>query len=402
MWGSHRDNRLLRRLQHNLPTLEQFCLESDLLVSEGAQLKKFSPSLANQLEERPDLIGKAKVNFKKLKGVRRIFSFPPKALSRITEEEAYVRKRGGFAGLEVSEPPLLIVDSSRRFAVFMSDFMLVPQRQVGIAGKRHGKFDSESILRLLALYLSSDFCTYHQFLTSPQWGVGMNLADIDTLKGLPIPLNQLAESEKREWVELHRELTSISEKKFGTLGHQDVNGRNFQRLLADVNSRVFKVLGIRSTERRLVEDFVNLNLDLNKGKVTGRTMEAPKVSEQNVYLTTLRDCLDTFLAPTRGLRHRIELVVDGEVGLFSVSAIRGSTAISPVVHPANGGTRLTTLRDRLRQKHSQWIYFDRNLKIYESGVLYQLKPMQRLHWTRRQALLDSDDIIAETVSQGRD
>ncbi len=131
-------------------------------------------------------------------------------------------------------------------------------------------------------------------------------------------------------------------------------------------------------------------------------MEAPKVSEQNAYLTTLRDCLDTFLAPTRGLRHRIEIVVDGEVGLFSVSAIKGSTAISPVVHPANGVTRLTTLRDRLRQKHSQWIYFDRNLKIYESGVLYQLKPMHRLHWTRRQAVLDSDDIIAETVSQGRD
>jgi len=60
------------------------------------------------------------------------------------------------------------------------------------------------------------------------------------------------------------------------------------------------------------------------------------------------------------------------------------------------------LRERLRRKHSQWVYFDRSLKIYDRarGVFYQFKPMQRIHWTRRQAVLDSDEIIAETVSAG--
>lgn len=399
MWGSHRDDRLLTRLQHGLPTLEQFCLDSDLLVSEGAQLKKFSPNLANQLEARPDLIGKAKVNFKKLRSVGRVFSFPPMALARISKEEAYVRKHGGFAGLEVSEPPLLIVDASRRFAVFSSDFMLVPQRQVGIATKGDSKLDRKRILRLMALYLSSDFCKYHQFLMSPQWGIGMNLADIDTLKKLPVPLKELGEAEEKEWVELHRELTSLSDKRFGGADSQEDNEENFQRLLAELNSRVFKVLRVRSTERCLVEDFVNLNLDLNKGKVTRRILQAPTTSEQRAYLSTLRDCLDRFLGSSREIKHKLELVVDREVGLFSVSLIKTSATIAPSIHADNGGTALMSWRDRLRQKHSQWIYFDRNLKIYDRGLLYQFKPMQRLHWTRRQAVLDSDDIIAETLSQ---
>ena len=59
---------------------------------------------------------------------------------------------------------------------------------------------------------------------------------------------------------------------------------------------------------------------------------------------------------------------------------------------------LKTIRDRLRKQHSQWVYFDRALKVYDRGVLYQFKPMQRLQWTRRQAVLDADDIIAETLS----
>ena len=66
----------------------------------------------------------------------------------------------------------------------------------------------------------------------------------------------------------------------------------------------------------------------------------------------------------------------------------------------DGARSLRTLRERLRHKHSQWVYFNRSLTIYDRGVLYRFKPMQRLHWTRRQAILDSDEIIAETVSVG--
>ncbi len=137
-----------------------------------------------------------------------------------------------------SVPPHIIVDASRRFAVFSDQFIAIPPRHIGIAGTKA----NESLLRILSLLLSSDFCTYHQFLTSPQWGIDATRAD----------------------------------------------------------------------------------------------------------------------------------------------------------HPA--ARSLKTIRDRLRKRHSQWVYFDRALKVYDRGVLYQFKPMQRLHWTRRQAVLDADDIIAETLS----
>ncbi|MFT3870091.1 MAG: hypothetical protein QM715_16710 [Nibricoccus sp.] len=151
-----------------------------------------------------------------------------------------------------------------------------------------------------------------------------------------------------------------------------------------------------------MEDFVHLNLELNQGKVTTETLREPSESELKLYLTTLRDCLDEFLTTNRGLHHRLEAVADGDAALFSVTLTKATAPIMPNLLPADGDAAqaLQKLRSQVRQKHSQWLYFDRNLKIYDQGVLCQLKPMQRLHWTRRQAVIDADQIIAETITKG--
>ena len=64
-------------------------------------------------------------------------------------------------------------------------------------------------------------------------------------------------------------------------------------------------------------------------------------------------------------------------------------------------TQLETTRQRLRKQHSQWVYFDRNLRIYEGTKTFFFKPLQRFHWTESQAMQDASEIIAETL-QGDD
>lgn len=209
---------------------------------------------------------------------------------------------------------------------------------------------------------------------------------------------------RAEWRDLHRSLVSLSEKRFGPTGWHDEDQAVFDALLAEMNNSIFELLGLRTTERCLVEDFVHLNLELNKGKVTQEALRKPTDDELRLYFTTLRDCLDSFLTASRGFRHRVESVSDSESALFSISLQRAATPVPPKVFAADQteARTLLTLRDRLRRKHSQWLYFDRALKIYDRnrGVLYQFKPLQRLHWTRRQAVLDADEIIAETLTEG--
>ena len=62
--------------------------------------------------------------------------------------------------------------------------------------------------------------------------------------------------------------------------------------------------------------------------------------------------------------------------------------------------QLEKTRTRLRKQQSQWVYFDRNLRIYEGTKTFVFKPLQRFHWTESQAMQDASEIIAETLQFG--
>jgi hypothetical protein len=72
----------------------------------------------------------------------------------------------------------------------------------------------------------------------------------------------------------------------------------------------------------------------------------------------------------------------------------------PTIRAADKETRqeFVKIRERLKQRHSQWMYFNRNLRIYDYDTIYCFKPMQALHWTQRQAILDAGEVIAETLA----
>jgi len=65
------------------------------------------------------------------------------------------------------------------------------------------------------------------------------------------------------------------------------------------------------------------------------------------------------------------------------------------------GRQLERTRQRLRDQRSQWVYFDRNLRIYEGRKTFIFKPMQRFHWTQSQAMIDAREIFAETLAAAR-
>jgi hypothetical protein len=53
-----------------------------------------------------------------------------------------------------------------------------------------------------------------------------------------------------------------------------------------------------------------------------------------------------------------------------------------------------TIRHRLLKRHSQWVYFERSLRIYKPDATYLFKPMQYFHRLRSQAIIDAGEVIA--------
>jgi len=400
MWGSSRDRKLLERLNvrfedDKFDSLLRYGIKKP---HQGFELRSSSDREKEEVKYHPELIGKAKLKFGKLRNAGRLFEFPDSAIEPITRDECYVRVRGGLAGLDVSYPPHIVVDASRRFAIYSNEFLAIPARQIGIRGDSK----SSKILRALSLYLSSDFCIYHQFFVSPQWGVDMNRADLSALVDMPTPLGRLSSPDLNDWAELQRQLASNSKELFRLNESGADRQRIPQNLLDDLNERVFNLLGLKTTERWLIEDFVGTQLELTKGKVTQEVTRAPSPTERQEYLIALRKCLDSYLSEDRNLRHKIEVLADQNAAILSISLVRSKSVIAPAILDADDPTsrNLERVRKSILAKHSQWLYFDRGLKIYQRGILYHFKPLQRLHWTRRQAVLDADDIIAETLVEG--
>ena len=299
--------------------------------------------------------------------------------------------------------------------MFTDKFLVIPPRQIGIVSKT----DDDVFLKALSLYLSSDFAFYHQFLTSTQFGVKRDVATLAALRSIPIPIPIASYSHEqlRPWVALHdrlvkttpvdvratrQEASRVKERKLFDDDAEDLSG-----LLKDLNNLVDDALGLDDRERALVHDLVHVRLHLNDGNIGLPAVRQPKPDEIRVYARRLKCDLDDFIGDELDKRFQVGVVYDksSASGMIQIDLIADKAAARDItVVPADSPTakHLEKSRQRLRKQQSQWVYFDRNLRIYEATKTFVFKPLQRFHWTESQAMLDAREIIAETMLLGDD
>ncbi|NLF67803.1 MAG: SAM-dependent DNA methyltransferase [Candidatus Anammoximicrobium sp.] len=412
-WGSSLDQRLLSKLGRRFLTLRDLERHRKVLISEGLQLRR---APASEEDEEVDLVeeavGKNKLDVGPLARLRHVFAFPADAIVPVEPDLRFARKGRTQLPLSVCRPPNVIVSAARNFAVYHDDFLVVPARQIGIVSPT----GDEDFLKALSLYLSSDFAFYHQFLTSTQFGVQRGLATLNALRRMPFSIESTPRNELVRWSELHSELVQTKPRTIGDTspaertperqlrlaGMGDVD-KKLGRLLEELNGLVSESLGLDDGERALIHDLVHVRLALNDGKTGPAAVRPPKVVELRTYAERLKSELDDFMDVQSAKRHQVAVIHDGLSGMVQVDLIRDSAAARKVqvMKADNAAAReLERTRQRLRVQRSQWVYFDRNLRIYEGTRTFVFKPMQRFHWTESQAMVDARQIIAETLQGG--
>jgi hypothetical protein len=342
-----------------------------------------------------------------LKGRRHFFTVPPHAVTK--NLRPYIRS-GLENGLRVCRPPHIIASEARTFALFSDRYLIVPPVQIGIASQT----GDTTFLKALSLYLNSDFCFYHQFFVSTHFGVKREIAGLADIQKLPVAIASLSHGELGEWVALHGQLVAATGKTPVT-GHRPHNElfrgaatsatqyRNIESLLEELNEWVFESLGLSDRERALVHDFVHVRYALNDGKVGKAAVGPPREINFVKYVIRLKKDLDAFVKDLSGGHHQVNVVYEEATAMVCLDFVKGgnndqTTRVVPA--EADVGKQLLEARQRLRKKFAQWVYFDRNLMIFEGTRTYLLKPMQRFHWTETQAMLDAEEIIARTLAGG--
>jgi methylase of polypeptide subunit release factors len=404
-WGSELDVRLLRRLTHRFPTMQQLEDEGRLVVSEGLQLRsKNSQENQEALELVEEVIGRQQLDVEALKRLRHVFTFPPEAIVGVEPELKYGRKGRVTLPLSVCRPPHVIVSAARNFAVYSELFLVVPPRQIGLVST----LEDRDFLKALSLFLSSDFVFYHQFLTSVQFGVQRARATLRALRTLPIPFAQYDRTGLASWVDLHSRLIKVKPRQLNEPPTSEESqlslfrpNEDVQQLLDELNAIVYDSLRLDARERVLVHDLVHIKMELNDGKIGEPAVRIPEEVELRTYAARLKSELDGFIGDALPKRHKVDVVHDNVSGMLCVDLVRDEQNAQQVTVSRVSNeiaAQLGKTPQRLRKERAQWVYFDRNLRLYEGTRTCILKPMQRFHWTESQAMVDARHIIAETLA----
>jgi hypothetical protein len=176
-------------------------------------------------------------------------------------------------------------------------------------------------------------------------------------------------------------------------------------LLDRLNALVYEALDFDTRDKALVRDLVHVRFALNDGQMGQHAIGPPTRSQMTAYAERLRHELDGFVEGQAQGRHVVEVLYEDTSGMVRIRVNQQPKARqSAVVCAASSGqaAAIKRCRKRLRQARSQWIYFDRNLRVYTGAETYILKPMQRFHWTETQARVDATAILAESIARGRE
>jgi hypothetical protein len=396
MWGSVRDKFLLNSLEKRYDSLSVFAKAHGLVIHEGLQLR--SQDANEPVELIREVIGKNKLDMSSLRECGRIFSFPDNALKPVEDPEAYVRKGRGVIPLKICYPPHIIVDQARRFAVFSDKFIVVPPRQIGIKSKP----SNDILLKALSLYLSSDFALYHQLFSSPFWGIERDVFDKNDIENLPIPIDALSSNQFAEWATLYDELARAKSANFeDTFFSMQDNSENYLRLMEQLNKKVYALMGINQTERWLIQDLLQVRKNLNEGRIAKEAVKPADEVEMMEYAKVLKKELDNFLDKDIKNQHRITVYYSNDLAIIKLEhPLKPPAGPVKVVKVTDQKTEreFNKIKKGLLRRHGQWIYFNRNLKLFEGRTTYFVKPRQRLSWLRSQALVDADEFIAEKLT----
>lgn len=441
-WGSYEDEKVITRLRNTFDlTVDDLCDQQGWELLYGIQLRTDPGSYEAELPWKQEAVRPLHPSLFSDEGTK-VYELDPKVLNRlgvryhipdmaireVPKTRWYFRVRGGTAGEALIAPPHVVINPN--YSIF-SDEEFVIGDQSGIAGLD----GDEDVLRALAMYLGSDIGRYLMFFHSPEWGIDRTKIDKAVVRDLPVPnftarqIRQLAdlqryaqESERDYYSKIGNQLRDLdTQVLFGqpeisdlVAGDPDLSklrkakeflpvGVDIRELAARVEISLKKIVGLPEMVGVTVSDFLSTTLTLNKGKVSSTNtqivpaIENPSVKALSLYAKRLRSHLDDF-AGGEGIRHLVSLIQSSRLTVCQVTPVFTKDQLDVMVTQAKGewADKLETIETVLQERFSQWLYFQRELRVYdESGKVVSIcKPSRLIDWTRTKAMSDANDIIS--------
>ena len=388
LWGTYRDRRAIARLRKLFPmTLGQLYKDNEKNgwhLHEGSQLRDNSRQNQENIDHIPYLIGKIRLNTTIMDKSERQFSIPENALQKIPPEECNIRVQGGSKGLLTSNPPHIILNASWKYVIYSNEFFVVPPRQIGLSAPEA----YEDYLQALSLYLSSSLVRYYLFFQTPSFGIERDRITLRDVKSIPVP--EFTSEQIQALVGLHKDL--VQREASGDAAH----------LQNDMDEQIARLLKVPSSINTLANEFNRIRLNLIENARDSEAIKYPNSEDLIIYARQLQSELDGF-ATTSSRHHQITIDQSPEVIACTVELKSSDDRLPIVVKDRISGDAeiFVRLRNELNKDFSQWVYVEKELRVFEGSSVHIYKKPLLINWTNTQALNDADDIIAESLYPAR-
>jgi hypothetical protein len=174
--------------------------------------------------------------------------------------------------------------------------------------------------------------------------------------------------------------------------------------LKELNTLVSDTLQLTKREQALVHDLVHIRLELMDGNLGTAAVGPPNTSQILRYAKRLKSELDAFVDGVLERRHHVGVVFDAQSAMIRVNLtpdLQIAKEVSVLSADNSVAAELEKTRKKLREERNNWVYFERDLRVFEGNQTFVLKPMQRFHWTETEAMFDASEIISETLEGER-
>ena len=381
LWGSFLDHRTLQRLRRILPdTFGKIIDKQKWTFGVGQSVLADVSHSKDTVTSIPRLRNKKILDMKTVNKLDYRFVVPDQAISPLPKEREFIHR--GHSRLDLMSGPHVIINAT--LAVFSELDFVIPAPQVGVSGPSS---DSE-LLKAVALYLNSSIAKYLLFFNSAPWGITISKINPEELRSVAFPV--LEAQQVKQLAAFYDDFAAIEQKALNQFAPMQSPLPDVQ---SDVDTAVETALNIPEQVSMVAREFMDVRYQLLEGKSEGDVTRMPSAERLTEYAEQLRLQVDDFAQRC----HRVSINFDTNAISATVELTQEHQTVPVSVSPRSSIAR--AILDAAGEQHSQWVYVQRSVRIFDGPRVHIIKSSRLLDWTRTQAILDAGDIISEVLDK---
>lgn len=372
MWGGMNDWELIKKLNDSFNTIKSFFEYSDIDYGVGFELSSPANKPNSEIIELPIHTPNNILKY-----------YTPTPTDRI--DKVKFRRLGKTEAYQTSHillnEGIKVIDHQLSLLASFVDYKSAYSK--GIVGI-YSKNNDEDLLKLLTVYLNSDFIRYYAFLTTSSWGIERDVVKHKELFEAPYLLERLSEEQKELIINLFDE--KLYYKPFNNINKYIENR---------INEIILSCLSVN--EQYIVQHLLN-NIELFHKQEKSVSLYSITEIQVKEYSRLISQEINDFLDGQELFANLTVYNISRFTPLMMVKLTFDKKKTEVKLSNEFVDKELKKLDQRLWEKKSSSIYFRKKLNYQAGDDIYIIRPNQHRFWSQSMALEDASELILEILN----